>query len=285
MDWTQYHIVFKLTSPLHIGYRKVGNLMQTRSYVPGKNIWAALTARITRDNEKGNEGKAYEKTGKEINEKFRFTYFWPAISPNNTEVKRWEDLRTYFTFDVQEYDDLRKIYPLKEEKDKKPFDYLFLDSYASTSLDYERQGAEEGSLHEVEFISPVTRDRRQVYLAGTIWVKENSLNCTENWKKLSIGGEQKYGWGRLELQKPEKPNENDILDPDGFDWKGTVPTHIDSEGAKDIYGSLEPLVGWETKEDNRQKVSDAKIAFIPGVNIETSKKFKIIANGLWKVIP
>lgn len=291
MCWRQYRIIFKLTSPLHIGYRKIGNLMQTRSYVPGKNLWAALTARITRDNDKGNDGKAYEKTGKEINEKFRFTYLWPAISPDNTEVKNWDDLTTYFTFEDQNNNNMKKIYPMKKENNRKPFDYLFLDSYASTSLDYERQGAEEGSLHEVEFISPVTRDAKQVYVAGSIWVKELPPDIPEgikNWQKsiekLSIGGEQKYGWGRLELIECEKL-ENNSLEPDEFLWNSYVPVHIDVEGAEEIHGSLEPLVGWETKEDNLTKIRDAKIAFTPGSIIQNkAKQFKIIENGLWKVI-
>ena len=48
MAWQKYDLAFQLLAPLHIGYRKVGNLMQSRGYVPGKNLWAALTARLTR---------------------------------------------------------------------------------------------------------------------------------------------------------------------------------------------------------------------------------------------
>ncbi len=282
---SQYRIIFKLNSPLHTGHRKIGNLMQTRSYVPGKNLWAAITARITRDNGSNN----YKKTGKEINEKFRFSYFWPAISPDNTEVKKWDDLTTYFTFDVHDYSNLSKIYPVKKDSNKKPFDYLFLGSYASTSLNYERYGAEEGSLHEVEFISPVTRDKRQVYLVGSIWVKDSLSDDIKNWKKsikiISIGGEQKYGWGRLELIECNEAQSNPLFKPglDYFEWEGYLPAHIDSDGTKELQGSLEPLVGWETKEDNSQEVSNAKIAFIPGINIKNKENFKIIENGLWRV--
>ena len=207
MSWLQYHIIFKLKSHLHIGYRKTGNLMQTRSYVPGKNLWAALTARITRDMGDGKSGSAYKKTGCKIKKNFRFSYFWPAIylegekiEPENNKKKIWDKLQTHFTFDISDNGELEKIYPLKGKSNKfRPFDYLFLDSYASTSLDYQRQGAEEGSLHEAEFISPVTRDGRQVYLAGSIWVKEGELAETKCWKeslaKISIGGEAEIRLG------------------------------------------------------------------------------------------
>lgn len=319
MAWAQYRVIFKLKSSLHIGYRKIGNLMQTRSYVPGKNLWAALTARITRDSKNSN---SYKATGEKINENLLFSYFWPAIAPEakkdkisslklKTEDKEiWDSLRTYFTFNISDDTFLKKIYPLKEESNKiKPFDYLFLDSYASTSLDYERQGAEEGSLHETEFISPVTRDKRQVYLAGSIWVKDNLHDDIKNWKNslenISIGGEQKYGWGRLELFYCEKV-ENTIgtdgsakamkkslegkdckpveytIDPDDFPWSGPAPVHIyAANNPPNVQGSLEPLVGWNTNEAGELKVSGATIAFCPGTNIDTT--IHIGNYGLWYI--
>jgi hypothetical protein len=287
--WTHYHIVFKIKSPLHIGYHKIGNLLSTRSCVPGKNIWAVFTSRITRANGKGNNGRAYIEIGKEINDNFRFSYFWPAISPDNEEVKSREDLRTYFNFKISDDTCLKKIYPMKEENDIKPFDYLFMDSYVSTALDYSKYSAEEGSLHEVEFISPVTRDNRPVYLVGSIWIKKESLNDTKDWEKciknISIGGEQKYGWGRLELPDWEKIESESSVDPDDFIWKGSVPVHVKSENAGDvIQGLVEPLVGWEMQEGGEHKISPQKIdiAFSPGSVVKNNVNFKISKYGVWE---
>jgi hypothetical protein len=44
-----YHLVLRLRSPLHIGWNKTGNVQRTRSYVTGRNLWGALTMRLTRD--------------------------------------------------------------------------------------------------------------------------------------------------------------------------------------------------------------------------------------------
>ena len=49
MAWTHYRLKFRLISPLFVGFRRSGNLWETRRYVPGKVLWAALTARLTRD--------------------------------------------------------------------------------------------------------------------------------------------------------------------------------------------------------------------------------------------
>src|SRR5947199_6878046 len=79
-----------------------------------------------------------------------------------------------------------------------------MGSYASTSLANGRN-AEEGSLHETEFIAPHTRgdDPKQVYLVGYIF--ENKQGEKLPWqgilRKLQFGGERGYGWGRVEPVK------------------------------------------------------------------------------------
>ena len=45
---TAYRLVFQIKSPLHIGWRRIGNLMQTQYYVPGRSFWGAVTANLTR---------------------------------------------------------------------------------------------------------------------------------------------------------------------------------------------------------------------------------------------
>ncbi|HEX9926566.1 MAG TPA: hypothetical protein VGD99_28225, partial [Anaerolineae bacterium] len=79
MAWQKYELIFRLLSPLHIGHRKVSNLMQSRSYVPGKVLWAALTARLTRDYDNGRDGQRYEKIGNKVCQHFRFGYLYPAL--------------------------------------------------------------------------------------------------------------------------------------------------------------------------------------------------------------
>jgi len=181
MAWTHYPLKFRLLSPMHIGYRKVGNLMQTRKYVPGKNIWAALTARLTRDYCKGSEGKDYKEIGNNLINQFRFGYLWPSLNGREPYFF-WHNL---------------------DSEDHNNFDYLFLDSYASAALDYSACSTEEGSLHETEFISPVARNGDRVFLLGDLWTKDEGMNdkVKENWKSsienLQLGGERTYGCGVL----------------------------------------------------------------------------------------
>src|SRR5690606_2900884 len=128
----------------------------------------------------GANGKAYVETGKLLQRHFRFTYLYPAVKQNG-------ELRTH--------------YPWEED-----FDYLFLDSQASAALNYPSQSAEDGLLHETEFIAPHTRTDQPVYLTGCIYANNLDSAWPESlqlWEealnKLHFGGERGYGWGRVQL--------------------------------------------------------------------------------------
>lgn len=118
MAWVHYSLCFRLLSPLHVGHRRVGNLMQTKPYVPGKLLWAALTARLTRDRDPSRtpQGKDYQDIGDKIKGNFRFGYLWPSLDQD------------------------RPCFPWEHDD----FDYVFLGSYVSTALDYGREAADEG---------------------------------------------------------------------------------------------------------------------------------------------
>ncbi len=295
-DWTQYRMIFRLKSPLHIGYRKIGNLMMTRRYIPGKNQWAALTARITRDRHDGSDGRKYQVIGRKVGECFRFSYLWPAIVEDDEEKPEpgWDELRTHFPFDIADADheqyQLAAIYPTPATDNDPPFDYLFLDSLASTAIDHDGRSADEGSLHETEFLAPHTRTGKRTYLVGSWWVKEPELDDDiKDWKavleRLKIGGEQTYGWGRLELvdAAPIEDAGSSIDNPLQFDWNAPVPAHLDSENAPTaIRGEVEPLIGYETKPDNKVELGSATVAFVPGTRVKEAMTLKIGDRGLWE---
>ena len=80
----------------------------------------------------------------------------------------------------------------------------------------------------------------------------------------------------------EAAERDSSIQPDGFDWNGYVPSHLHSEDTENIIqGPLEPLVGWDTDVSGEQKISDALIAFSPGIKID--KKVSIENYGLWKI--
>ncbi|MGC1119754.1 MAG: hypothetical protein WBA22_01570 [Candidatus Methanofastidiosia archaeon] len=260
-------MAFRLKSPLHIGWRKVGNLQQTRKYVTGKVFWAALTARLTRDLGKVKE-RNYAEMGEKINESFRFGYFYPALPDS-----------------CQNLTNLRECFPWNTRN----FDYLFLDSYASTAVS-RIDRSDEGTLHETEFISPVSRNGDPVYLVGSVWTGDpldeelrswrDSLNC------LRLGGERGYGWGQIEVcidpVVVEKRNEIKIIINEG----NPVLAHVDASNIKDeLTGTVEPLVGWERDVGGSWRLTrNVNLAYVPGSIATCTLSFTADHFGIWKRI-
>ena len=275
MSWIQYRIVLRLISPMHIGWRKVGNLQQTRKYVTGKVFWASLTARLTRDTERGNQNNAYAEIGAKLQECFRFGYFYTALKAD--DVKR-----------IESVDDLIVHYPWEE-----PFDYVFLDSYVSTAMDHRRGASAEGTLHEVEFISPRSRKGQQVYLIGDIWVKDNISEEIEGWDTslgyLQLGGERSYGWGRV---KPVFDPvilctvNRDIVER-RINRNERVLAHVAASNIQDeLSGLIEPLVGWERHAGRGgwTLTNHVELAFVPGSVVMCDCVSLIVdRSGIWKV--
>lgn len=276
MTWQKYRLCFRLLSPLHIGYRKVGNLMQTRGYVPGRTLWAALTARLTRDLHGRADYQHYVVIGQAVNESFRLGYLYPALPIDAAK-------------DVKSADDLMIHYPWEDR-----FDYRFLSSYASTALNYDQQAAAEGLLHETEFIRPWARplpdDNKllQVYLVGDLYVRNSLDSKLTGWRtalgQLQLGGERGYGWGRLHLKSP--PNQGISEEPTVKVEKDTpVLAHVQAKGGEAIVGLVEPLVGWE--RDNTEKsaknwrLSPTTICYTPGAVVKKKTTFTIGHYGIW----
>jgi hypothetical protein len=273
--------------------------MQTRRYVPAKNLWAALTARITRDCGKGANGSEYGRIGIDIKNNFRFSYLWPALlhDKNTDKVNvNWDDLKTCFPFQVKEgmkSSCNTPIFPEPVIMDISIFDYLFLGSYAGTALNQQNEAADEGTLHDIEFLAPCTRySEEPVYLTGSLWVKEDNLpEYLKIWKdcfeKIRLGGEQRYGWGRVLpiVPKPfcEQFNTSSV-DPEAFSWSGPIPAHLIAKAGEDnVTGAIEPLVGFKTKEDGTQQIEMESISYVPGSFIKVNNaRFTICDSGLWE---
>ena len=292
MAWTHYKLKFRLLSPMHIGYRKVGNLMQTRKYVPGKNVWAALTARLTRDYHDGSKGDEYKKIGKKLIGQFRFGYLWPSL----------DGIEPYFFWD--------------HEEDHEDFDYLLLDSYASAALDYSAYSTEEGSLHETEFVAPVARNGYPVFLLGDLWKKDDEIEGKiddESWQRsmenLQLGGERTYGWGRVAICSEgwSGNSSRQGITALGHRWQeeGEEIVFIVDKGkritahalaartesqsnafggvpTKDVSGSIEPMVGREWSDSAGKEVSYGGVYFLPGSKTTKEEaRFIIDCFGRW----
>ena len=287
MTWKAYQVVFKLKFPMHIGCGKIGNVQRTRPYVTGRVFWGALTMRLTRDkHQPATDSKQYQAIGDEIHQQLAYTYFYPSTKLE----ERYEIALPW------QNDNL--------------FRRRFLSSYTSTALMYPQQAADEGLLHEVEFISPRTLDEgKQVYLIGYVFEKEGcNLNWKDACKRLQMGGERGYGWGMVELVG----NPCEITHADLFNgkahWKeengancfaaapaiainvascdnlteGQLLAHTSSANLT-AKGEIEPLVGREWKLPNQagQHVEFCDLCWTPGSLVDNSLHFKIEKFGIW----
>ena len=274
MNWIGYRVVFRLRSPLHIGWRKVGNVQVTRPYLTGRSFWGALTERLARDTmartgQIATNSNGYREVGKQVNEVLAFTYFYPALqSGNNYQVVwPWDDERT--------------------------FRHRFLSSYQSTALIYPAHSAAEGSLHEIEFLSPHTLDTADpVYLVGYVFAhKDCSLRWRDALTRLQFGGERGYGWGKTELVSLEKADDvfGYAVDCSGHRPVITVPrgerllAHTKPDQAM-IAGEVEPLVGreWHNNSGAGASITHFGVVYAPGGVATNERCFAVESFGLWQ---
>jgi len=281
MTWETYKVVLRLRSPLHVGCGKVGNLQRTRPYVTGRVLWGALTARLTRNDVTGpaTDSRLYEAMGNRVHKALAFTYLFPTIHQDGA-VAPWP------------WDD--------------GFRSRFLSSYASTALTYPPQSAEEGSLHEVECITPHTLDTREpVYLAGYLFARDDAPPWESALPRLQLGGERGYGWGRVEPVSVEALDGGSALfglyTVEPSVWPPVLVAQAkdapllahalaaDFEGrqaVKGVDGIVEPLVGRETAPDGRfgVRVSQARICYAPGSRAQAGARFRIGPYGIWEAV-
>lgn len=285
MEWRVYHVVFRLRSPMHIGWGKVGNLQRTRPYITGRVLWGALTMRITRDAANGHspatDSREYQRVGNEVHNSLAYTYFYPATKTASEYQIAWPWV------------------------DESRFRRRFLGSYSGTALSYPQQAAATGMLHEVEFISPYTLDNGEpVFLVGYVFERNG---CKLAWqaacKRLQIGGERGYGWGDIELLEVSHCTSENLFD-EKVKFNSTSEQPIVSLPASETSpgqllahtlaanlsasGEVEPLVGREWRSHNPhhryagQHVEYSGVCFTPGSTVKQQLDFAIGEFGVWR---
>lgn len=252
--WRGYRVWMRLLSPLHLGARTVGSLKQTRRYVPGRAIWGTLACRMGRD----EMGEDYERAEGWVDENLRYSYWYASDGAREMGVWPWEE----------------------EER----FAWLHMGSYASTAL-ADGRAKQDGSLHETEYLSPVTRAGRPVYLHGLMWVRGRERPPQAG----QVGGERAYGWGRLGAMEVEELDGKTRWG--GWEWRqkdGEVVVsggrrllaHARAEGMK-AEGRLEALVGRTTKKNEFGKsFSEAVVSWAPGSMVRG--RFRVGRFGVWE---
>ncbi len=288
MSWHASRVVLRLRSPMHIGHNKIGNVNRTRPYVTGRVLWGALALRLTRNKYEGKgpatRTQQYESVGNEVHSHIAFTYFYPTTDPGGgVDLWPWG------------------------ESDR--FRARYLGSYPSTALTYPQHSADEGTLHEVEFISPHTLDGgRPVYLAGYIFARDGAPDWANALGRLQLGGERGYGWGRVEPEPVDDAmsawDGKTVFDDYKIQGNGWPPVlraardtrllaHTLTSGGEapqappgNIQGEVEPLVGREVERQHGRfgvVFSQARICFIPGSQVKCDTCLRIDPFGVWEV--
>lgn len=296
MGWTAYKLVYKAKSPLHIGWHTLGYIKLTRYYITGKAMWGAMTANITRARY-GYED--YTGIGALLKEGILMSYFFPAVEPVSPLLPRFTNKGLLYG---------------KDDMPATEFERLFIKSYGQTAVMPQSNTAEDETLHESEYISPyveIAGKQCPVYFVGYILISDEAnyngkIDLPKIKKAISeifVGGDRKYGWGRLALFK--EPSEADDLFNCGIkDVKADnleialglnvpIPAHSLIRSDVKIKGDIEPLVGreWGEVKDNNDKiirkgfgqyVTGADICWVPGSILEEEKTLKIGAYGILK---
>lgn len=278
MAWQSYKVIFRLRTPAHIGWGKVGNLQRTRPYISGRVLWGALTMRLTRDLASQQQAvaqtQAYYEIGKQVHQQLAYSYFYVSTMTSGSDKIAWP------------------------WENPSCFRFRFLNSYNSAALSYPQQSAATGMLHEIEFLTPHTIDTGEpVFFSGYIFVSDS---CTLPWQaacqRLQVGGERGYGWGDLTLIKCEQVHDKLFENQVSFDGSGSRPilqleAHLEDQKpllahalANNIsaYGTIEPLVGREWQDHPGQHVAHSGICFTPGSLINQPISVSVEHFGLWQ---
>ena len=303
MSWNVYRLVYRAMSPIHIGWHTLGYIKLTRHYIPGKNMWGAMTANLTRTyGAKGING--YKEFGDLLKTKILTSYFYPASDPDKPLLPHFTKQGLCYGVHTAKDDN----YIVEE------FERRFIGSFGQTAILPQSNTAEDESLHESEYISPCINEkenRKPVFFVGYICIKKNialkdgrKIGWTTDdvclmpaIRELFVGGDIKYGWGYLKLDNTTEHKgcqekmfgyefvSNYDLPPRIKIPKGCpIPAHLKVESDIKVKGDIEPLVGreWRVSENNRkesksgagQRITDAEICWMPGSVIDEEKKEK-----------
>jgi hypothetical protein len=305
MPWKTYFLRYRLVSPLHIGAPALGNVQRTLYYIPGKTLWGAATALLTRRFSAQATDKHYQTCGKFVEEHIRFGYFFPEQNGQRFLPRLDKGQLNFGSL-------------TKEE-----FEYRFLASDASTAIAPERFAQADGTLHETEYLFPKSLNGSPVsplYFSGYLYLQQerartnlevgdlkqaSDLELMEILHELFVGANRRMGAGKLirEGKPPDAENadESTLPKPGLKDWDWSRPylaSHLKCEPnfAKangKIQGSVQPLVerDWAPLQNGRggagQRLTDAVIAWVPGAEVsdkEPKLSFGVASFGRWEVL-
>jgi len=275
MTWYKSHLIYQLKSPLYIGFRPFWFIMRTRYYVPARVLWAAFTKELTELLQSEYRARDYEAVGKVVNEHVRFSYFFISDGNGHSLQPHYEKEQGFCMGDLTAVQ----------------FEERYIRSYASTAIDPQRFAAMDEMLHEVEYICPRIQDSRgrlhDTFIEGDIYINSDficrdkrniiyngqEIELREILTRFRLGGEQTYGFGRLEMKRmddfKEGPPKHEVDNPEEY----VLPAHLGVEKAKDVIRSFSgdvEMLFWRTWEKGRgagQGTGFLGLALAPGTRV------------------
>jgi len=302
--WNCYDVVLAAESPLHLGWHSLGLIRRTRYYIPARTIWGLLVARLAPALARGYDGSAmYQEARRQLANAARCTCFFPLLQRQGQEDE-W--LLPRFTSRGLCFGGL----PAAE------FERTFVSSLASAALEARTLTAEQGALHDSEALAPVGANRERLCFRGYILLRQGiSLDAVAGvLRACSVGGDRRYGWGRLRLLRGLAQPCSDLLfgtfrvhdrdsgegpvlavePPGAF----TLPAHLECDTAapEELEGDIEVVSGrdWEAgtgsgssfRAGSGQSFPPARVCWAPGTvaagRTVYGGRFRIGAEGIWE---
>lgn len=248
MSWSLYRWVWQLEAPLFVGVPPAGTLNRCRLYVPARAIWGACTAELAQAG--GNGFPEYRQKGEAIRQSARFTYLFPARLVNGTWLA-W----------LPEYVQEKGLIWRREDQSAEAgavvpdrrFRRWLIDTRPGTAIDPDSDSAAEASLRETECVMTRWRsgnpnETGRVALAGYVFLKDGLASDLRKVTTLFLGGDTRYGLGRV--RRIEFAHANDVfgapadLDDDSPRVRSPLlQAHGDTTRA--LCGACEALTGWD----------------------------------------
>jgi hypothetical protein len=295
-EWQCQRVALRAESAAHLGWRRMGYIERTRYYVPSRTVWGALVSAIAGlrhavDGVPGMYVKATEACGKGL----RFTPFFPAESADATG-KVWRP-----RFETGKNGRAAGLW--YGEMPAAEFERKLVWSHATTAIQASSQSAQDGSLHDVEYVAPYWRESggiHRVFWAGYVFFRDpiDEVVLGRAFELIEFGGERRYGWGQFRRAgAPAVAAGDAIFDEFVFEAgsgsspkiaaRGTdyaLPAHLEFDAERTgLTGDLEAVGGRDWYGDGPgRKPAGAKLCWAPGTCGEGPAEFEVDEHGYWR---
>ncbi len=297
MTWQAYRLTFELLAPLCIGDRSIGNLRKCKHYAPSITMWGAATASLTKhlwDQVPGKTAMKYDFVGKYLQKNVRFGYFFVMENKIVYYPQYKKDVGLCFGGN-------------ENSKSANDFEHGFIQTVGMTAIDTGSFGAQDNTLHEMEFIGAFSKNHHKRFLTGNVYIRDDAENSSwidinnqdsplrQSLNTLWLGGSRSNGFGKVQLKADTiKSNEDEIVPG----WKlGTDPDNLSfelsddcaplmaychlagNESINNFQGDLDVISGYLQNLDGRTKKIIMLVA-VPGSILGKPGNYLMGGNGM-----